>query len=155
MAAAAASPGQPPDWVGVLCIAAIVGVALFLAAMLAARSGRVAARALHRCPVCGEDAVQATESRAIDRFDVLVDLQCGQCGVWRRVVATPEDLSGLVRRIERDRRWISSCAQRMIRQRRQHEIEAFIGLLRREIGGAEDFLASTRPCKRPPPVGMS
>jgi hypothetical protein len=149
----AANPGAPLNWLAVVCLVTIVGAVLLAAAALDARSDHAAGRVPRRCPICGEDAVQATESRAIDSFRVMVGVQCGQCGVWRRVVATEADMSAVVRRVQRDRRCISSCALRMTRARARGEIRAFIAVLRSEIAGADDFLAATRPLKRPPTFG--
>jgi hypothetical protein len=149
-AARAANAAQPADGVMVLYVLGTLCVVILVIVALAIRSRRAAHRVLRRCPICEQDAVQAAESRPIDVFQVLVRLQCGQCGIWRQLVTTNTDLRGFARRLEHDRRVISSCAVRLTREATRRDVHAFIRLLRQQISGPDDFLAATRASRRPP-----
>jgi hypothetical protein len=101
-------------------------------------------RSLRRCPLCAQDAVRRMEARRVDELTVEVRLECGECGVLRRVVTSDAALRRFVRRIERDRRTIGSCAVGLTRHRTRRDFGAFARMLREHIVGADDFLAATR-----------
>jgi ribosomal protein S27AE len=131
-----------------LCTFGVAAVALAVGAAWV-RSRRDGRRWLRRCPMCGDAAVRAAESYAIDSVHTLVRVQCGQCGIWRRVVTTHPQVRRLGRRLERDRRRIGACALRLARARIRLDLQAFARTLREQIVGADDFLALTRRRGRP------
>jgi hypothetical protein len=102
------------------------------------RSGR---RALRACPVCAAEAVRTSLAEELGGGLVTVRLQCGQCGTWRRGLATTRDVEVHERALERDRREIG----RLVRRRSRREVEAFARVLQSEIVGADDFLSRARP----------
>jgi len=48
-----------------------------------ARSARLQMRS---CPLCGSGWVSRTEREPLEEPHVYVDLRCGSCGTWRRVL---------------------------------------------------------------------
>ena len=75
---------------------AVMGVAialavLFVLVMVAAwRVGAVRNRRdpLWHCPICAADAVSALERDAVDDVLAKLEVRCGDCGTWRRLVTT-------------------------------------------------------------------
>jgi hypothetical protein len=124
-------------------LASCVTVWLVVLFVLATRSARVDHRNLRRCPRCHARAVRATGYREIDVLQAMVALQCGQCGVWRRLQVTRVEQRTHSRRVERDRRRIRRTMARLESERRSRDILTFVTVLRSDIGGAEDFLAMT------------
>ena len=96
-------------------------------------------------PVCGDSAVRNTGSESVGFVESEVALQCGQCAAWRRLVVNQGDERAHARRLRRERRRIRKLMLRLEAERRALDMHAFIGLLRADILGAQDFLAVTRP----------
>jgi transcription elongation factor Elf1 len=136
----------------VACVAAIWCVGLATIAGYAIRGRRTQLRTLRRCPRCAGGAVRALESFGIDETRVQVCVECGECGLRRRLVVSPGDLRELVQRLERDRRWIATCAGVMARDRTRQDFERFMRELRDDVAGADDFVARTGR-RRPPACG--
>ena len=124
---------------------ALIGVLVSAPLAWVIRAQAIARAALRRCPGCGSTGVRAAASDPIDLFDVRVDVQCGQCGAWRRLRTRRERLYGHTRAVARDKRRIERDASRLARRRAVAELEGFAAVLRSEIVGAEDFLARTTP----------
>jgi hypothetical protein len=141
---AATAAGHAPTIIVVLACGFLVVCAL-VPLLLVARCAWSARRALSGCPVCGGHAVREGEAERLRFADAQVSLQCGQCGVWRRLVVNQADQRAHTRRLARDRRRIRGSLLRLEGRRREHEMRAFIRRLRSEIAGAEDFLAITCP----------
>ncbi|WP_028060624.1 hypothetical protein [Candidatus Solirubrobacter pratensis] len=115
------------------------------AVALAVRGRRAELRRLRRCPRCAQRAVRAVETFSVDAIFVEVRIECGQCGIARRLVVARGDLCDLVRRLERDRRAIGGYAVVMTRARTRSDFEGFMRELRDDIVGADDFMALTGP----------
>jgi hypothetical protein len=141
--ASAAAAHAPPIF-AVLAGAFLV-LCTILPVLLVARSAWSARSALRECPVCGGRAVRDGETEYVGFIETQVTVQCGQCGIWRRLVVNPNDERAHARRLARDRRRIRRLLARLEAARREIEIRGFIGRLQTEIGGADDFLATTRP----------
>jgi hypothetical protein len=45
-------------------------------------------RTLRRCPLCAATAVRVLEREQSDRLRAWTQVQCGQCGTWRRLQTT-------------------------------------------------------------------
>jgi hypothetical protein len=127
--------------VGILVIAS---TALAVALGLATRGRAARSAALRRCPLCAQDAVRAFECHGIGGTLVQLRLECGQCGIRRRIVTSENDMLRLARRLQHDRRLIGASAIWMTRARTRGEFAAFARALRDDVVGAEDFLALTQ-----------
>ena len=141
---ASTAPGHAPPVVVALACGFLVVCAL-LPLLLVMRCAWSARRSLGGCPVCGGHAVREGDAERLGFVDARVSLQCGQCGVWRRLVVNQADQRAHTRRLARDRRRIRGSLLRLEGRRRELEMRAFILRLRAEIAGAEDFLAITCP----------
>lgn len=109
---ASAAAGHAPPLVVALACAFLILCAL-LPALLVARCAWSARRALGTCPVCGGRAVREGQAEPIGFTDTKVSLQCGQCGVWRRLVVNQADQRAHTRRLARDRRQIATLTRRL------------------------------------------
>jgi hypothetical protein len=125
-------------------LAGIITAWLVLLFVLATRAARVDRRRLRRCPVCGARAIRAAGYREIDVIQTRAALQCGQCGLWRRLNVTRAEQHSHDRRIERDRRRMRRTMLRLETERSSLEVRAFVTALRADVEGADDFLAVTR-----------
>jgi len=134
--------------------APLAAPALILAAALATTLHAAAREArrrfspgscLRRCPLCGSDAVDWWSQEEIDLFRERIELHCASCGVSRRVVSPVWAVSAYGCRYQRDREKIGSALRRTEHRRLRHETDAFRAILEREVVGADDFLAATRP----------
>jgi hypothetical protein len=84
------------------------------------------------------------EREAVDQTQAVLELRCGGCGTWRRIMTSAGAARLLDLRIERQCRVIRDAAERLERARMASDADAFRAALRSEIDGAEDFLARTR-----------
>jgi len=141
---AAAAANHSPTTAGwiTLGLFALATIVLFMSAL---RSTREARRTLERCPHCRSRAVRRADGHALNVITARAAVQCGQCGLWRRVVVSQSQCEAHSRHVTRDQRRIRRTLAQLERRRRQVDIRAFIVCLRSEIAGAEDFLAATRP----------
>ena len=124
---------------------ATVGCAIAMPIAWMLRSRARGRAALRRCPACRSTGVRAATSEQLDLFDSWVHVQCGQCGVWRRLRTRHEWLHGHSRALARDQRRMSGDARRLARRRAVAELRGFVAVLRAEIVSADDFLARTTP----------
>ncbi len=84
---------------------------------------------LRHCPRCAADAVRASELIVIDEWQTLVGVQCGQCGVWRRILATERAMRLHRKRLGNDRRAIEREVQAL--EDAPHVVVCAPGLVRR------------------------
>lgn len=91
---------HPVVVIAVLAFVGLLVAVLVTAALLSERGER---RRLRRCPLCLADAVRAQRSDDVDAIRTRVDIQCGQCGTWRRVLTTRTELEDYSRRLAHDR----------------------------------------------------
>lgn len=68
---------------------------------------------LRRCPICAAEAVEDFACAHIDFVESSIELCCGQCGTWRRLVVTRAALRRYERVLERDRRAIEKRLRRL------------------------------------------
>ena len=87
-------------------------------------------RLLRCCPICGGDAVEDFACLHIDLVESRIELRCGQCGTWRRLVATRAAIRRYERRLARDRRSI----EKRLRRLECSDVRALASALRNEIG---------------------
>jgi hypothetical protein len=142
--AAAPPPGPPAAGGSVLAVViclVVFTLGLIVVALWARHAGR---RTLRTCPVCAAVAVRTSAAEALAGGLVLLRLQCGQCGTWRRSVATLAESQAHERAVGRDRRRIGDEETRLVRRRARRELEAFAHALRREVTGPDDFLIRAR-----------
>jgi hypothetical protein len=126
---------------------AIALAILFVLVMVAAL--RVAAVRNRRdpllhCPICAGDAVTVLEHETVDEILAKVEVRCGDCGTWRRLVTTRGSARLHELSLERHVRAIRKQADRLERDRVPADADAFLTALRSEIAGADDFLARTQ-----------
>jgi ribosomal protein S27AE len=119
----AAQPGgHQASVVAVISMIFLFGALAFTPLIYALIVRRGAQRALRLCPLCADSAVR-TAHCDIDGLSAHVQLQCGQCGAWRRVTVPADQLDRHAQRIERDRREIETWAQRLENDRARAGIE--------------------------------
>jgi hypothetical protein len=107
--------------------------------MWLARLRRRAVDEPHLCLVCGADFVHPVHWRAADDEHVWVRLRCGECGVWREDQFSDETLDRYDRRLDDDAEQIARAADRLHREWRATEADAFAAALRRDLIDAGDF----------------
>jgi hypothetical protein len=125
-------------------LAGIITAWVLLLFALATRATRVDRRRLRRCSACGARAIRAAGYREIDVLQTRATLQCGQCGLWRRLNVTRGEQHSHTRRIERDRRRMRRTLLRLETERSSLELREFVTALRADVEGPDDFLAVTR-----------
>ena len=101
-----------------MILAAFITACLVVLFVLSVRAARVDQRWLRRCPSCGARAVREARYHEIDVLQTRVALECGQCGLWRRLKVTRAEQHSHTRRLERDRRCIRKAAVRLESGRR-------------------------------------
>lgn len=72
---------------------------------------------LGHCPVCTADAVGVVERQVRDQRRVALELRCGNCGTFRRVIASPALAELFELRLERQRVAMRELADRQERER--------------------------------------
>ena len=125
---------------------------LFVLIMVAAwRVGAVRNRRdpLWHCPICAADAVSALESDAVDDLLAQLEVRCGDCGTWRRLVTTRGSARLLELSLERHSQAMLKLADRLERDRIPGDADAFLSELRSDIDGVDDFLARTQSFSPP------
>jgi hypothetical protein len=91
-------------------VAVVVLAAVRVAACRARRSP------LRRCPLCAADAIVWLHQETVDERFEAVELRCGECGTWRRVVTTPDAARGLQLALARQRRAMRELADQLGRE---------------------------------------
>jgi hypothetical protein len=94
---------------------------------------------LWHCPICTCDGVSALEREPVSEFLARLEVRCGDCGTWRRILTTTGLARLLELKLERQVRALQDLADRLERD----GADAFVTALRSEIAGADDFLART------------
>jgi hypothetical protein len=85
---------------------------------------------LRRCPICGADAVEDFACRHIDVAESWIELCCGQCRTWRRLVVTRAAVRRYERVLLRDRHSI----EKRLRGLESAGVRALTAAVRNEIG---------------------
>ena len=143
------SVGHGPP-IAAVVVALVLTLAMLVPVLYVARRSHHARRALRTCPRCGTRATREVKHTQVGATRSSVAVQCGQCGLRRRVVVDDCDRDVHHGRLQRDRRAMGRQLRRLEADRRAVEIHGFIALLRSDVGGADDFLAHTRPPATPP-----
>jgi transcription elongation factor Elf1 len=138
------SVGQGPP-IAAIVVGLVLSLAMLIPVVYVARRSHRARRTLRTCPRCGTRATREVKHTQVSATTTRVAVQCGQCGLRRRVVVEDTDREVHHRRLERDRRAMGRELRRLEASRRASEIRGFITLLRSDVCGADDFLAHTRP----------
>jgi hypothetical protein len=127
-----------------------IAIALVVLALLVIQAARrvIAVRnrraPLWQCPVCAADAVSALEREPVSEVLARLEVRCGDCGTWRRILTTQGSARLLERKLERHASALRKLADRLERDRAVDDADAFLTTLRSEIAGADDFLARTQ-----------
>jgi hypothetical protein len=107
--------------------------------MWLARRRRLGGDEPHLCVVCGGDFVAPVEWQEADEAHIWVRLRCGQCGTWREDEFTDDVLDRYDRRLDEALAVIAREADRLHREWRSREVDAFAAALDRDLIDAADF----------------
>lgn len=91
------------------------------------------------CPVCRADFVHPVQWRESTDTHQVVVLHCGQCGTWRTETFTDDTLDRFDRRLDDVARQIAEAADRLARDWRSTEADAFATALDRGLIDPGDF----------------
>ena len=72
---------------------------------------------LWHCPLCSADAVRTLKRAEVSEFLVRLEVRCGGCGTWRRMLTTVGSARLLELRLERHARSMAELADRLERDR--------------------------------------
>jgi len=133
---------------GVAIALAVLAVVAIVAALRVAACRR-RRDPLLRCPVCAADAVSVLERDAVDEVLAELEVRCGDCGTWRRLVTTNGSARLLELSLERHSRAMRQLADRLERDRVPVDADEFVTALHSEIAGVDDFLARTQAFSPP------
>jgi hypothetical protein len=107
--------------------------------MWLARLRRRRAVDLHLCPVCGGDFVHPVHWEEADETHIWVRLRCGECETWREDTFTDDVLDRFDRTLDKVAGRIADEADRLHREWRSTEADAFAAALDRDLIDAADF----------------
>jgi hypothetical protein len=93
----------------------------------------------HLCLACGADFVSPIQWQEADEAHMWVRLRCGECGVWREDQFTDEALDRFDQRLDDAAARIAATADRLHREWRTTEVDAFAAALNRGLIDAGDF----------------
>jgi transcription elongation factor Elf1 len=95
---------------------------------------------LHRCPLCGSEAVSAWGAEALDDgAHARVALSCAECDTTRELVTTTWAVDAYTRRHERQRWQIAVTVRRVERKRMAADLDLLAEALRHDLIGPDDF----------------
>lgn len=103
------------------------------------RLRRRRARQPHLCPVCGGDFVYPVHWREASATHVWVRLRCGGCETWREETLSDDVLERFDRTLDEMSGQIADAADRLHRDWRSTEADAFAAALDRDLIDAGDF----------------
>lgn len=107
--------------------------------MWLARLRRRRADAPHRSLACGHDFVYPVTWHEADEAHWWVRLRCGECGRWREGTFPDEVVQRFDRRLDQVSRRMAEAADRLHREWRLTEADAFAAALDRGLIDAGDF----------------
>ena len=107
--------------------------------MWLARRGRPRADEPHLCPNCGCDFVCPVEWGEASASHMWVRLRCGECGEWREAEFTDAVLEVYDQRLDEASASIARAAEKLHRDWRAREADAFAAALDRDLIDAGDF----------------
>ena len=107
--------------------------------MWLARPRRPRAQTPQLCPVCGGDFVYPVRWREVSETHIWVRLRCGGCETWREDIFTDEVLDRFDRWLDEATAQIANEADRLHRDWRSKEADAFAAALDRDLIDAGDF----------------
>jgi hypothetical protein len=128
-----------------LAYALVLSGTTAIASTLVRAATRLRRSPLRRCPLCHSDAIRESRRESVPGLKFRLEQQCGQCGTWRRFMATEFAARKHDHRLDADRRAIADRADRMERDAMASDTREFAAALRCDVTGAEDFLAATKP----------
>ena len=70
---------------------------------------------LSHCPLCSADAVRTLKREEVSEMLVRLEVRCGGCGTWRRMLTTVGSARLLELRLERQARHLAELADRLER----------------------------------------
>ena len=107
--------------------------------MWLARLRRTGADEPQVCPACGRDFVCPVEWGEASATHIWVRLRCGECGEFREAEFTDEVLDLYDRRLDEAAASIARAAEKLHRDWRAREADAFAAALDRDLIDAGDF----------------
>jgi hypothetical protein len=107
--------------------------------MWLARLRRRRAPNLQRCPACGGEFVHPVQWREASETQVWVRLRCGACETWREDIFTDDVLERFDRTLDEMSGQIADAADRLHREWRSTEADAFAAALDSDLIDAGDF----------------
>jgi hypothetical protein len=97
-------------------------------------------RRLHVCPYCGSDFVSPVRWHEANETHWWVRLRCGQCERWHEGLFTDKALERFERKLDNTSRRLANEADRLHREWRSTEADAFAAALDRGLIDAGDFV---------------
>ena len=100
----------------ILAVVVVVAVVRFVAL-------RTRQEPLWHCPLCSADAVRALRREEVSEMLVRLEIRCGDCGTWRRMLTTVGSARLLELKLERHARGMAELADRFERARMAADIQ--------------------------------
>jgi hypothetical protein len=98
-----------------------IAIALVILTLLVTGARIVALRRrrdpLRHCPLCSADAVRTLTRVPVSEFLVRLEVRCGACGTWRRMLTTVGSARLLELKLERQTRRMAELADSLERDR--------------------------------------
>jgi hypothetical protein len=95
--------------------------------------------ALHRCSQCHRPFACPMEWETSGPDHWLIELRCGECGVWRQVLVTNEQAREFDLLLDRQCAEISEALRRRELEEMRDGLKAFVEALDRDLIDASDF----------------
>lgn len=93
----------------------------------------------HLCPVCAGDFVYPVHWHEASETHLWVQLRCGECDTWWEGTFTDDALDRFDRKLDETSRLMADEADRLHREWRSTEADAFAAALDRDLIDAGDF----------------
>lgn len=93
-----------------------------------------------RCLACGGDFVYPVHWHEADATHYWLHLRCGECGTWREGVFSDDAIDRFERRLDEASEQIVGAADRLHREWRSTEVEAFAAALDKGLIDPGDFI---------------
>jgi hypothetical protein len=93
----------------------------------------------HLCPTCGGDFVYPVDWHEASKTHMSVRLRCGECETWREDTFPDDVLEQFDRRLDEAAGQMTDEADRLHREWRSTEADAFAAALDRDLIDAGDF----------------
>jgi len=112
---------------------------MMLRRFVTALRDRTADDGLHRCPACRRPFMCPIDWETDGADHWLIQLRCGECGVWREARATNEQAKAFDLELDRQVRLIVRALRRIEREKMRAELDVLVTALDRDLIDASDF----------------